>query len=266
MVREVLEVKNEILKKYIDSYWYMGFLGEEQPPMKLPPMGFPTMHIQFGERLNFYNYKNFTSESVLIGQFTKHVMLYPIRGIRFLGINFKPYGLYNLFGFSPSAILNSAIEGASVFGESTISRMTSLLTDKEMVVDAIPEIEEILLEFKSEKVVAQTCFDQLVDQMVSEKGLVKIDDLLNQKYSIRSFQRYFKEVIGVSPKMFAKVLRHKFIMELLYANPDLKWNDAILNGFYYDYSHLKKDFFAFTEQKPMEYLTVKNEFASIILS
>jgi hypothetical protein len=55
-------------------------------------------------------------------------------------------------------------------------------------------------------------------------------------------------------------------MELLYKNPEMKWSDMQLNGFYYDFSHFTKDFTLFSALTPKQYLPIKNSFAAALLN
>lgn len=259
-------LQNMMLAPYIKHYFSLDFssLTQDNIELRVPPTGFPVLQFHFGEYLNFYHHKHFTNESLFIGQCDRHIMLYPARGMKLLGVNFKPYGLYNLFGISPHGLTNSGVESCSFFGENNIKRITQTLKTKG-VDKGISEIEELLLNYQNKEVKPQPYFDSLVDKMEEENGLINYTTLLDKRTSIRTLQRYFKEVIGISPKLFCQILRHKHIMELIYKNPEIKWSDIQLNGFYYDFAHFTKDFTLFSGSTPKKYLMLKNSFAEILL-
>jgi len=123
----------------------------------------------------------------------------------------------------------------------------------------------LLLTYQNKYVKLQPYFDGLVDKMETENGLINQQDILDKNVSVRTLQRYFKEVIGISPKLFCQILRHKYIMKLLYENPEIKWSDIQLNGFYYDFAHFTKDFTHFSGLTPKQYLLIKNSFAAALL-
>jgi hypothetical protein len=44
-----------------------------------------------------------------------------------MGVNFKPYGLFNLLGISPAAFKDSGIESRFFFSEQAINHIVGLL-------------------------------------------------------------------------------------------------------------------------------------------
>lgn len=259
-------IQNQQLRPYIKHYFVLDFssLPQESIEHKVPPTGFPVLQFHFGENTNYYRHKHFTNQSLFIGQCSRHILLYPIRGMKLFGVNFKPYGLYNLFGLSPYSFMNSGIESSLFFGEENINRISQTLkTDG--IEKGIAEIEALLLAYQNKSVKPQPYFDELVDKMETQNGLINQQDILDKNVSVRTLQRYFKEVIGISPKLFCQILRHKYIMELLYENQEIKWSDMQLNGFYYDFAHFTKDFIHFSGLTPKKYLPLKNNFAAALL-
>lgn len=260
-------VHNQQLADYVKNYSVLDFsdLPREGAGVRVPPMGFPVLQFHFGDAANFYRHKNFTSQSVFIGQCSRHIMLFPSPGVKLIGVNFKPYGLYNLLGIAPHAFQNSGVESAVFFGNENVESITCTL--REGGVDAgISGIEDLLLRYKNTQITAHPHFDSVVDLFEKENGLVNYAEYLGKNISRRTFQRYFKEVIGISPKLFCQLLRHKYIMELLYKNPEMKWSDLQLNGFYYDFAHFTKDFSLFAGLSPKQYLPLKNSFASALMA
>ncbi len=266
MTKTVYQVQNVELKAFIEDYYCIDFdiLPADVPAMKVPPMGFPVCQFHFGEEVNFYQHKHFHNQSLLVGQLTQHVMLYPQKGVRMFGINFKPYGMYNLLDFSPIAIQNSAIESAAIFGQQAIDEITTTLKTASIDI-AIEKIERLLAQYISDKSRKHSYYDALVDEMVALNGLVQPLSLIGNNGTARTLQRYFNEVIGVSPKLFCQILRHKYILSLMYANPQLSWSDLLLNGYYYDFAHFSKDFIHFTQMPPHKYLNIKNDFVEHLL-
>lgn len=259
-------IQNPQLIPYVKHYFVVDFsaLAQEKIEVKVPPVGFPVLQFHFGAKTDYYHHKHFTDQSLFIGQCSRHILLYPSRGMKLLGVNFKPYGLYNLFGISPYGFMNSGVESKVLFGEENVNRISKTLkvdgTEK-----GIAETESLLLAFQNKNVKSQPYFDGLVDKIEAENGLMNCAELLDKNISVRTLQRYFKEVVGISPKLFCQILRHKYIMKLLYENPEIKWCDMQLNGFYYDFSHFTKDFILFSGLTPKKYLPIKNSFAASLL-
>ena len=266
--RKLYAVKSDKLKPFILNYSLVSFelLSQiEEVEMKVPPLGFPVLIFYFGNITNFYKHKELTCQSVFVGQMDKHIMLYPSSKAKLLGVNFRPYGLYNLFGISPSFILNSGFESSLFFGEQEVNTITDKLKSEADPEEVLPDIEDLLLRFQQIYVRKQPFFDEMVDKILLEKGLIGPFSFLG-KSSVRTFQRYFKQVVGIMPKTYCQLLRHKYILEQMYLNPDILKSELVLKGFYHDYSHFRKDFIRFSETPPIRYLDLKNNFASSLLT
>ncbi len=263
--KKVIEVSSAVLKRFIYNYWVIDFSGIPQEiELKVPPVGFPVMHIHFGDSGNFYNHKNFTSESLIIGQLSRHVLLRAVPGIKFLGVNFKPYSLYNIYGISPLLFKDSGVESSLIFKKESVIHISDSLK-RNGVAESIALVEKLLLESIIENDKVYLSLDRMVDKIVDENGLISFDEINDIKISYRSVQRYFSEVIGIPYKRFCQILRHKYILEEMYKNPKIKWSDMVMNGFYYDFSHFSKDFIDFSGLTPSQYLPVKNLFATALL-
>jgi hypothetical protein len=258
----VFEVIDPYIKPFVSDYFVFEFKNEtrESFRFKVPPTGFPTLLFCFGNKVNFFRHQNLTNESIVVGQLSKHINLHPVNGAKIFGVNFKPYGFYNLLGVSPKGIFNGAMESKEILGENKIQQIELCLRMSDDFTVAIDQIESMLLG-KRKSIPNNNFLDGIVDEIVARNGLVDPYALVDEKISVRSFQRYFNEVTGINPKVFCQVLRHKYILQLMYGNPELKWNEMVLEGFYYDYSHFQKDFIKFTDVKPIDYLQLKNPFA-----
>jgi hypothetical protein len=262
----VIPIIEEKLSSYIDNYSVFEFSidSKESFRFKVPPTGFPTLLFCYGNKVNFFQHKHLTNESILVGQLSKHINLHPVGGTKIFGVNFKPYGFYNLTGLSLTGLRDSAVESTAIFPEEQIAAIELCLQSSNITETAIKSIETMLL--AQQKDIQKNDFlDEIVDSIRLKNGLLDPYTLIGGKTSIRSLQRYFKQVIGISPKIFCQVHRHKFILQLMYQNQELTWNELILGGYYYDYSHFQKDFIKFTQMKPSEYIPFKNPFAEKLL-
>lgn len=263
--KTILSVKSDILKEYINDYWVIRLNpiedSSDNDSIDLPPIGFPVIHIHFGSNTNLHNLDSNLGHINLTGQITTHVKVFPKKGIEFLGINFKPYGLYNLMGIKMDTIKDCIINAESLFDSNKISALISSLK-KNNFEEAIDSLEHLLIAKMGSSIKVDKEFDRIVDLIVDKKGLLNISNLVE---SNRNLQRYFKKTIGISAKLFAQILRHKFILENIYSGEKVDWDHFILNGYYYDLSHFNKDFIKFAKIRANKYLQIKNSFTQNII-
>lgn len=260
ITRKVVDVRNSILKTQIQDFWIFNAHGNNviNSVLTVPPLGFPIMHVHTGTKSGFYPLTNEEIDSLVIGQLIKHADLYPRSGLELFVVNFKPYGFYNLFGQKPpSGDINSR-QTHEYFGIDKIQKLINDIKNCDTDDERCLALEDFLLKNKHNDVKKFDFLDGIVDDLVKTNGLVPISKLIKNKCSLRTAQRYFSNVIGVSPKTFSRILRHKYIIQQIYENPEVKWNDLVFRGFYFDHSHFIKDFCAFSKTIPSLYNNLKN--------
>jgi AraC-like DNA-binding protein len=72
-------------------------------------------------------------------------------------------------------------------------------------------------------------------------------------YSIRTLDRHFQQVYGISPKFYARLVRFQRAVALITANPHHTLLDIVFTCGYFDQAHFTHDFKAFSGQSPNEY-------------
>ncbi len=260
-----IPVKNSLLSSFIDDYSIISFDEESTvSPIQFPPLGFPVLLFCVSPNTIFYTHSTLTNESVVVGQLTRYVQINPSVGTKIVGVNFKPYGFFNLFGISLKNTQNSGYPMQSLFGEENVANIYKLIERNDSINDIIIEIENLLLKYQ-QCTEPNLLFDVLVDSIIKKNGLVRPIDLLPNKKMERSLQRYFSKVIGVGAKEFCAIYRHKFILKYKYEHNSCAWNDVVFEGFYYDYSHFYRDFKKFTNSSPISFPFRNQEVVKILI-
>jgi AraC-like DNA-binding protein len=134
----------------------------------------------------------------------------------------------------------------------------------------IKELHEQLHEAKSMEKMVVWAEKFLESKLSSNKTLWKnnclrkaSDSLLNQpkaysmvqlaahsNMTLKTFERKFTDQVGVPPKLYARIRRFNYALELKMYHPKISWMDVCFQSGYYDQMHLIKDFKAFTAQTP----------------
>jgi len=73
--------------------------------------------------------------------------------------------------------------------------------------------------------------------------------------STRHLERAFQEQVGVSPKVFARLLRLDHALEM--AGPTSNWAEVASLCGYFDQSHMVRDFRAMTGATPVEFAALR---------
>lgn len=72
--------------------------------------------------------------------------------------------------------------------------------------------------------------------------------------SERHLRRVFREVVGLSPKAFFKLMRFERALNAAKGGSDLSWSDIAVGAGYYDQAHLIADFRSIAGATPREFL------------
>ncbi|MDT7827139.1 AraC family transcriptional regulator [Pricia sp. S334] len=94
------------------------------------------------------------------------------------------------------------------------------------------------------------------DGRVSQNKLAEIVG-----FSLRHFRRRFKEVIGVSPKYYCKVIQMNTFFEIFKSSDETKLNTMALDCGYYDQAHFNRDFNSLIGDSPRKFLNGDHSFA-----
>jgi AraC-like DNA-binding protein len=71
--------------------------------------------------------------------------------------------------------------------------------------------------------------------------------------SLRQFERNFTSRVGISPKLFIRIVRFEYAMKIKNCCVDKTWSEIALEAGYTDSSHLLKEFKEFAEFPPSRF-------------
>ncbi|MNT33599.1 DNA-binding transcriptional activator FeaR [compost metagenome] len=98
-----------------------------------------------------------------------------------------------------------------------------------------------------------------LSQIVKSKGGILLKDLHDDlQLSERSFERKFKQSIGISPKLYARICRFKVSLNQLKNNDFQKLSDIAYENDYSDQSHFIRSFKEFAGFSPLQYPKLVN--------
>jgi AraC-like DNA-binding protein len=99
-----------------------------------------------------------------------------------------------------------------------------------------------------------TLVNNLVATIEQHGGQITVRDLSRTYgYSIRTIDRIFQNVMGLSPKFYARIVRFGRVLNCLLHQPAAAWADIAAGYGYYDQPHFVKEFVEFTGQQPERY-------------
>ena len=176
--------------------------------------------------------------------------------ITLINIHFKPAGFINIFNISPREIKDCI--GNT---EDILSREVHLLQEQLHEGEYISECIQILEKFLVKKLLSHKfkyrhlSIQKASDYLIKEKGLFPIKELAHHSnMTIQTFEVQFVEQIGMSPKLYARLIRFGWAVELKLYQPAKSWTEIAHICGYYDQNHFVKEFKEFTLLSPNKFL------------
>jgi AraC-like DNA-binding protein len=181
-------------------------------------------------------------------------------GTRSVGVHFKPWGPAPFLPMPAAELCDRPVTLEDVWGRPTVAALRDRLATASGPHEMLTLLEDQLMRF-----VCETAGLGLVRHtssvIAAATGAVAIADLsVAAGVSSTHLARRFKDVIGVTPKRFARTYR--FTATLLAVNPaePVDWGDLAYGAGYFDQAHFDHEFRAFTGLTPTRYVESRRRF------
>jgi AraC-like DNA-binding protein len=178
------------------------------------------------------------------------------------GVYFYPFALPVLFSLPSYDFINQTINLQSLLGSEGKE-----LEEKIMTAPDNNRRVEIVSAFFEKKLVKSKIRDYTIHSAIKEaihtKGLENVSMLAEKfNYSVRQFERKFKEYSGFNPKLYLRIIRFGNALKE-YNNNNKSLTEIAYKCGYYDQSHFIHDFKLFSGYYPKEYFKGQREDAEL---
>ncbi|RAK70429.1 helix-turn-helix domain-containing protein [Hymenobacter edaphi] len=185
----------------------------------------------------------------IIGPQTRKVDLAMGTHHRFVTVAFHPGGLFRLLRLPMPELLDRPLDAADVLGREI--RQVSEQLQEARHPPAMKHIVEAYLLRKLGPGTPAGPLEHSVRLMLQGNPADTIDNMAAQScLSLRQFERRSREILGYSPKFFARVIRFSRAYRLKVHQPRATWTTISHHCGYYDQMHLIRDFKEFTGTTP----------------
>nr|WKN39743.1 helix-turn-helix domain-containing protein [Tunicatimonas sp. TK19036] len=172
-------------------------------------------------------------------------------------ILFAPTGLARLFGLPLHEITNKIYAADELFGnpaKELLDQLQNASTLEDMASSADRFLTNILNKKKSIHLLDG--ITKISNELSTIKGILHSVDYADRaNMSLRNFERKFHEQVGISAKMYARLLRFNETIKLKTQQPERNWISIAYECGYYDYQHLVKEFKEFTDASPTHFFS-----------
>ena len=188
----------------------------------------------------------------LTGLFEESVQILPMGQIHLLGVIFKPGKFQHVLPLGTNDIKGEVIDLRDI-GRLPIEPLLEKLQQQSTDQEHFHTLNDFLIPLLRPTLPTNFFIDRVIEKISAAKGNVSIQSLIgHKKISPRHFRRTFKNIVGLSPKIYAKLIRLTHIAK----NLQLGKHDLAMLAFelgYCDTSHLSNDFKAVSGIAPKNY-------------
>lgn len=173
------------------------------------------------------------------------------------GLRFLPGKAILPGGFPVSSLTAGSINLASILKDKSLINRISRCIDFSKQIEMF--LSAYLLDYEKHQMNSRKfeISNFIVDEIVNSRGDVKVEDIsARMGYSTRYINKIFHEALGMSPKMFIKIIRFQGVLSEIRNNT--KMTDVAADMGFVDQSHLGKEFKLFTGTTPKKYSEVLN--------
>ncbi len=242
------------LKNYVQSYWSTQCYLENKKSFKIAPDGAMGLLINLGDTLeiktNTKTYQVEQSQIVLLGIYENPVYMEFENNCKVIGIRFNPAGASFFF----SQYMHDLFENIITLNDAIIYE--SILSNPN---ELVPILDEYLLkQFKK----SSKAFDimEIIALIEKKSGSYDIEELiLCANMSRRNLDRLFKKALGISLKIYARIIKIKYTRMSLQNYHFDTLTTVSYEGGYFDQSHFIKEFKNFMFETPKEYFQRKQK-------
>ncbi len=262
-VEYVSVVPGPPLDGLVDDLYYLEG-PSPYPRLLLPPMPGAFLIVNLGEPFRIRAGTDDAASEFADGC----VVSTPTRALEFayppwtrsVGVHLEPWGLAPFVPMSVAELCDRPATLAQVWGRGAVARLREWLDAARDPQAMLSVLEQELLHLRRD-VPGLDLVRDASSSIVATGGTVAISDLATAAgVSSTHLTQRFKEIIGVTPKRFARTRRlAATLFEIDFTAP-IDWADVAVRAGYFDQAHFGHEFRAFTGLTPTRYVEIRQRF------
>jgi len=245
---------HEILRDSVKCFWIHEGDYSTEATQDITPDGCVELIFNFGDPylLRTTTPPTALPVAIIVGFQNKTIPLLINGTVRVVAARLFAWGAMALLQENVATLTNS-MTALCPDWNALVQRLKSLVTQGQYE-QAATALEEVLVQQALVRTYDLKFIQTAAKLLDRTKGQYRISELADYcQVSLRQLQRGFQQVIGTSPKTFARTLRFQEAQRRLMFDPDADLTDLAYECGYFDQAHFNKDFKAITGKTPSEY-------------
>ncbi len=205
-----------------------------------------------------WEWKFKTMESTFLGPMSKPSNGWFIRSGRMVTVHFNETGIFRFFGLPLVAFSDTANDAPPALDAYEIAHLRENIFNLGNSMEIVACLNHFFCDKLNIRKERMNNIDAIASYVKSKKGNINIDWLKTQaNMSVKTLERQFNEKIGLSPKLYARIVRFSHAMKMLRQQKEIF--DIIGDCGYTDQSHFIKEIRLFSGRTPKLYYTMDGD-------
>jgi AraC-like DNA-binding protein len=164
-------------------------------------------------------------------------------------IVFLPGAFSMLFGIPAVELTNGDFNGQEVLGQ-RINELHCRLGEATTFHDRVRAADNVLTAARPATETVSAIV-HTARAIIRNEGSVRVSDIFHQTgLGLRQFERRFAHEIGVSPKLYARIIRFEAALQWRVVSPSMSWTEIAHELGYHDQMHMVHDFTRLSGDSP----------------
>jgi len=252
----------------VERFWSVEYDGDGDAPVEpVLPDGCPEMVFNLADRFQripIYGDVETQSTAIVSGQIRSRVLIRPTGRVSLFGVRFRPHGANGFFGVAMSSLTDQIVPLETVVGGLSVeleSRIAEVSTFEERVAS-------IELALSARRANGDLSIAAGLTEMIGESGgQMSVRELVDcSGMGERRIERIFDKYVGLSPKVFSRIVRFRGVVRSIEAADSFGLLDTALSFGYYDQSHMIHEFGEFAGTSPLAYFEETHRLSELFTS
>lgn len=240
-------------RRYVKYFWSVEkSAGEVLPPVyKSMADGYAEVVFSInGSFKEYYNYGGY-----VLPQHSNYRTLTIGKNIGLFGVRLYPYAILPLLGIASHEVVDNVHDIQSMLPRDLVSKINEATTHPE-------RISIFCRHMLGKADTAPTIVDRAVHKIIETRGMETVTSLCRMlSLSERQLERKFRESVGLTPKLYARILRFQY-SKRKFAGHTNSFAEIAFDCNYADQPHFARDFKEFSGMTVSEYSDMVNKPAS----
>ncbi len=260
------------LAHIVKCVWnYESAAGEtEGRPERIVPDGNPELVVHYGHPFSEFTAENRKQEQprvFLMGQMTRPLALDPSKGTPgIMGVRFHPAGVRAMVGAAMNEFTDQHLRVADIAPAATEALVDEVATAPNAAARAAAMQRFVAARAADHARFQDTHVGRWTSRLARASGAISVSDLAREAdLSPRQLERRFRDQVGISPRLYANVVRFRSVFDLLSSESRPDWATLAAGAGYFDQSHMIRDFQRFLGCSPTAFLTQLRGLSAVLV-